>query len=622
LAFAEDSSPKDNYTDTKSLVDKATQLKLAESRQWQVLLHYAETPFWFGRHSLIDSPDFFLSENGKTDPQAELDSTIQKLFGAEQPEKHELRCRFPARYLFLREELLGEKNIDLAECAKLTRWLKSFENHQLTVVFASAFLNNPASMFGHTFLRLDPIDNYSSSSLLAYAISFAARTNEEKGPFFAAKGLTGFYRGSFGLQQYHAHVREYGDIDDRDLWEYTLNLSTTEVQRMLLHLWELQQIYFDYYFIDENCSYHLLSLIEAARPTLDLTSYFRWYAIPSDTLKYLLAQPSIEAKVKLRPSKSNRIRARATELSAASKDNAAALAYGEVNASDVISQQLNDSDKADILELSLDTVQYLKVNDPRQRDVYEKRELEILNAQNSLSALPKKLLIDARDFEPDRQHSSKRIALGYGYQSSKQYIDTEFRLAYHDQMDPAPGFPIGAELEFLRGSVRYIPDNGNVSIEEFTIADIFSRPVRDQFIKPLSWGARLGAKRRSFSKEEQSLVTEGQLKGGVSYEPFNKFYTSAFATGKIAANARLHDSFASAVGAELTFGYSFSEKLRFEIVTNGDTYLNGYSGSVFAVALEQQYTISKNLALVTHLKRAEEFGPSFDDIGLSLRSYF
>lgn len=54
-------------------------------------------------------------------------------------------------------------------------------------------------------------------------------------------------------------------MDFRDIWEYDLAFSQEEMDRMLLHVWELFFTNFDYY-IKENFSYHLLSLIEAAKP--------------------------------------------------------------------------------------------------------------------------------------------------------------------------------------------------------------------------------------------------------------------------------------------------------------------------------------------------------------------
>jgi hypothetical protein len=130
-------------------------------------------------------------------------------------------------------------------------------------------------MYGHTLLRVDAKDQDEKTRLLAYAINYAANTNETNGVAFAINGLFGGYPGTFSMMPYYLKVREYSDMENRDVWEYELNLSPDVVDRVLMHVWELGPIYFDYYFFDENCSYYLLELLEAARPDMNLTGPFR-----------------------------------------------------------------------------------------------------------------------------------------------------------------------------------------------------------------------------------------------------------------------------------------------------------------------------------------------------------
>src|SRR5207247_7522605 len=95
----------------------------------------------------------------------------------------------------------------------------------------------------------------------------------------------GGYPGTFSILPYYLKVREYSDMENRDLWEYELELAPPELERVLLHLWELLPAYYQYYFFDENCSYHLLGLLQVARPELELPAPFRWWALPVDTVR-------------------------------------------------------------------------------------------------------------------------------------------------------------------------------------------------------------------------------------------------------------------------------------------------------------------------------------------------
>ena len=101
-------------------------------------------------------------------------------------------------------------------------------------------------------------------------------------------------------------MKRYGDVENRDIWEYRLALTGEEVLRMLMHVWELKAAYFDYYFLDENCSYHLLSLLEAARPSLHLLDQFGLWAVPADTVRSVAEVKDLISSVTFRPFAANR----------------------------------------------------------------------------------------------------------------------------------------------------------------------------------------------------------------------------------------------------------------------------------------------------------------------------
>ncbi len=121
-------------------------------------------------------------------------------------------------------------------------------------------------MFGHTLLRVDSKTRDEQTRLLDFTINYAASTHQERGISFALKGLFGGYQGSFSVAPYYAQVKKYGDLENRDIWEYRLARLTKKVLRMLMHAWELKSAHFDYYFLDENCSYQLLSLPGGSPP--------------------------------------------------------------------------------------------------------------------------------------------------------------------------------------------------------------------------------------------------------------------------------------------------------------------------------------------------------------------
>ena len=587
---------------------------LAAEPEWHTLLHYNRTLFG-GVESEIDNESFFLSPRGKYDPREELEASIEALFGGDSTEQQALRCRYPARLRWLAARLEPEKPPPkFAECGELAAWLKQYEGAQPALVFASAFLENAASMFGHTFLRLDRGQRRSPAPLLEDAVSFAARTEEDRGLLFAFRGLTGGYEGRFGLLPYHVHVRNYGDIDDRDLWEYQLQLTAEEVERLLLHLWELQNASFDYYFLDENCSYHLLSLLEAARPSLELRKHFTWYAIPGDTIQQTLESPGLLGRAAFRPSLTRRIGARAAALSGEELEAAEQLVSGESSPT--------SETPAHVLDLALEVLQYRRRQQDLTASELESRELELLNVRSRLLEERTELEFDHQALRPDLGHRSRRLRLAWGYETAEQYLEAGFRLAQHELSDPLAGFPEGAELEFFEGALRYEPSSGSSRIEELLLVSIRSLPPRDRFRRPYSWGARLQSKRRRFDGEKRSLVSEGQFAGGVAYQPAPQLLLSGLTLVEAGLSGRFDENLLLGAGAALTAVWRPAEGYAVHILGEAKGHALGFSGSVFRLGVEQSMRLSRNTALATSVERFEEYGPSVLRGGAEIRLFF
>ena len=60
-------------------------------------------------------------------------------------------------------------------------------------------------------------------------------------------------------------------MESRDIWEYKLDLSQGQIDEFVRHIWELDKIRFDYFFVDENCSYRLLTILDAVNPEWNLS---------------------------------------------------------------------------------------------------------------------------------------------------------------------------------------------------------------------------------------------------------------------------------------------------------------------------------------------------------------
>ncbi|MEO8874126.1 MAG: DUF4105 domain-containing protein, partial [Polyangiaceae bacterium] len=302
---------------------------LADREEWRGLGHYRETLF-SGEESEVDGAEFFLSPHGKKDRHAELAATLEAFFAPVDlmhQDTHAI-CRFPARFEWLDEELALSAQLKKPHCQALTKYISDLDAETITYVYTSNYLKNPASAFGHTFLRIKRKDK-TVSRAKDWTVEFTALT-DTKNPFlYAFKGLTGLFHAKFTLRSFASKIIQYSDIQVRDLWEYDLALRPSEVRRFTLHVWELAQTHIDYTYLSGNCSYYLLDLLDASAPRLDLLSKIKPVVFPVDTVTALFEANGLVTKIEYFPSARNRKMA-AAYGPAIRPDKAPELGHGPV----------------------------------------------------------------------------------------------------------------------------------------------------------------------------------------------------------------------------------------------------------------------------------------------------
>ena len=119
--------------------------EFAQSPEWLKLLHYYKN--FGGYKGLIHTEDFYISPDGRYNPEAELKAEIAEFATGES------KCRFPARFNLLKDN--GFISGDLASCKEYQEFMKDVQPNGVTLLFTDAYMNNPASMFGHTLVRID-----------------------------------------------------------------------------------------------------------------------------------------------------------------------------------------------------------------------------------------------------------------------------------------------------------------------------------------------------------------------------------------------------------------------------------------------------------------------------------
>lgn len=530
----------------EALIARAHAARLESDPQWLRLGHWQPRLLGGGVHSQAMGA-FFLAQDGKTNPSAELDATLRGIFGLIPltPQEVEQKvlpapCRFPARTAWLLQKLqVDAAQLPQTDCPKLADYFRKLAPESASLVFSSYYLNNPSSAFGHVFLRIHRrFDGVSQEKreLLDYAIDYSASADTHNPVLYAMKGLTGLFRGDFHLFPFYYKVREYNDYEARDLWEYDLALAPQELGMLVAHLFELGSSWFPYYYIDENCAYQVLTALEAAVPRARLVDEVKVPVIPADTVKALYANPGLVKAVHYRPSAVTQFEARIATLPRSQRAAVRALAEDPETPLSGIAA----ADQIRVFDAAADLVDIRYARDlPFEPDgkggQIKRRVLE--RRAGILQPSPDLDLSTPWGRQPQLAHGSARSGAAFGASDrSGPFTSLGWRLALHDLGDPAGGYPELAQIEFLPTQVRYYPRDRSLQLESFDLVNVLSLHALSLFDPALSWKMNFGAHRVRDGGCEGCLALDGRFGSGLAIATADEAL-AAFAFGDLSVEA-------------------------------------------------------------------------------------
>ncbi|MDO4896234.1 MAG: DUF4105 domain-containing protein [Moraxella sp.] len=517
LSVEQDADPRSSgghHANIAHYQEKARTLNLAKDKVWQRLFYVNH------EHSRVDYDGFFVHPQGKSDLTLEMNQTIDALLT--DTSENSPQCRFPARTAWLVDKL-GIKPDELADvaCAKFHDWYSKVNPHSMTLIFATDYMGNPGSMFGHTLLRIDPIKQAGKNmDLVAYALNYAAITPvNESSAVYAYKGLTGKYRGEYSLMRYFHKTKEYGDLESRDMWEYELSLTPDEVAFLVKHIWEMQHVRFPYYFMDKNCSYALMGLVDLVRPELNLQDKFTWTVVPIETVKEFRRAGLIN-KETYRPALETYLRHQEKQHGKAFGKTAHQLTKPDVKPEAVLANK-DDVDKAKLLEMAYDDLYLQHANKKTDNDFAQQRLRELLVLRSVLD-VAKQRDEPPRAYDPSLGHGDKAVSVSVGQMQGDTALSLGYRVAYHGFDDPHMGYATG-QLLFLDTAVMVRDDKVKLHHADFLSVHAIN-PITT-YKRPRSWGTDFGYRQVAVDDKGDFSTTDTH---GVGVMSAHTGYAKAF----------------------------------------------------------------------------------------------
>lgn len=598
-------------------VAHALELRLSDAPYWHTLLHYK--PAAFGHYkSLVDDPYFFMAADGKKNPEAELIATINGFFSVppKDDEFHAIR-RFPGRYAWLKEQLnLTDSDFPYDGDIFFRTTMTQMKTGDLYLVFPAGYMKNPASVFGHTFLL---VEYEGKPRLLANAINYGAVTQGPHGLTYMIRGLFGAYNGYYGFIPYYEKIKQYANIDMRDMWEYRLVLTEKEKERLLRHTFDMSSIYSKYFFISENCSYNLLFLIEAACPETRITQKISGVVEPVETVK-LIYEEGLTDKIEFRPSLYKKIQNNENLLTARQNRYVKAVCRGRKSVSDFPFQDIPAEKQIIIWDTAADYLSYLLSTKKITPEEYRPRLISVLSARRKLGKnenVPPVPLPSA----PHNAHGSKKIAFQGGHDAGGAYIGTQFRLSAHEQLEKSAGYSDNSQISFISVDARFHPIANSFVLKKADFADIISLPASDcLFINP-AIAFSLGAASVPDKDRDEHIAFRLKALPGLSVQPFRWVQLYALAGGEFFAAAHFTYGVELLLGGECGF------------ITTAGPWKNKLSANVLISPIDTSHLrmvfsaeecvfISQNFSLKGGYSFHQEYNEYWHDFFLAMNVYF
>lgn len=529
-------------------------------RPWLRLLQYRDDTS--SSESVALNAEFFASATGMTDPVAEF-NTLQNYF-ADPRILHPVRkepwaCVFPARFTFIKKAISADWK--RPSCPEFDEWKQHFPREHVALVFSSAYKGNPASIFGHTFLvfnKAADLADQGRGTLFGYAVAFLADTKDDTNPVtYTVNGIFGGFQGKYDLNTYYETVNNYNNAENRDLWEYPLNLNDEERERLVEHLWEVAHSgQFKYYFFDENCSWHMLSLLEAARPQVDLKSLSPLVTIPSETIRDIKNQGLTTEEPRFRPSLRKRVDAHLGRLTSKEQADALKLLQGE---------RPQPPPRPEAWDAAIMHAQWqMQRNNGNMTAEDKSRYRDVLSDRSKVPTSPQEIVINrdahAAMNRPDVGHNLHHIELGG--MTSRFAGETlvspmiGFGLGFSDLLASDLGFEPDSGIRYLSAKLRLNRKTQAVLIQDATILAIEAFPAWRSYDPRWSWA--VGAFAQNNHLWDVTDIS-GVAGAGVTYRSIVGDLRGLMTT-KIAITNELNPSqHRLEIGPQITLSHSFPD---------------------------------------------------------------
>ncbi len=473
----------------------ALQKKLYDNPTWSALLHVVDSK------TLIDDKNFILSIDDFS-LKNELISTVRYLY-----KNNESSCRFPARRNFILSALgLPTDYIAEPNCADYISFKKKAPAKTISLIYASENLTQPSSMMGHVMLKMS--GENSDGLSVDHGVSYFTQLNSFNVPMIIWDSLVTGKKGYFQVSPFQEKLDFYLNEEQRNVWEYKINVTDEQAVRFQDHLWELKSTELKYFFNSYNCATVTLLLLRVASAE-KIMIQDSWLS-PLDVVK-AIHYSGVVANTQVNPSSKWRVRMLASALDNKKVRNVAQFVDNKGNALELNGYSATES----YLSTELASA-YNNYNAEMRR--YDKDKWQGINGKIKLirDQQSGSYELDLSNFKsPVKTPKDAQISLGYRHYLGDNWANIKYMPASHGIEDDNRQFFSENELKLMSMSILAKEDTGELKLESLTLYSARSDIPWDPLTGGVSGQFKLGLEQHWNDQLDPNL--SAYVYGGVGY---------------------------------------------------------------------------------------------------------
>jgi hypothetical protein len=284
-------------------------------------------------------------------------------------------------------------------------------------------------------------------------------------------------------------------------------------------------------------------------------------------------------------------------------------------------RQLQPDRQAFVLEVASHYLRYLSISNDTHATQYKEKNRAVLIARSELKVRAGEVSIAPISGPPEQGHATRRLGIGAGWRQDEFFEEINFRPAYHDLLDPEPGYNPDAQIQFMDIKLRHYEKHDQYRLERLTLLDILSLSPMDTLFTRPSW---------KVSTRFETVRREGcRYCGNFNFNvgPGAALETRWIRREVFFAFAELDANYSHAydenhrVGGGGTAGLlaDLTERWRILLSASYLRYPLGEKSDNTKFSFQQRYTISKNFAMrleFNHFERRD------NEVLMTMQGYF